>query len=49
MEACSPGEGLSRTPPGLGGILRETETKIQQLVYSNVFSRWTHGVQTSDV
>lgn len=49
MEASSPGEGLSQTPPGLGGISRakeREETESLQLplqpVCSNVFSRWTH-------
>lgn len=46
-EASSPGEGLSQTPAGLGGIVetqRETESVcvLLQHVSVNVFSRWTH-------
>lgn len=45
--ASSPGEGLSQTPAGLGGIVetqKETESVcvLLQHVSVNVFSRWTH-------
>ncbi len=46
MKASSPGEGLSQTPPGLGGILGERdgerEPPVAPTTCSDVFSRWTH-------
>lgn len=45
MAASTPGEGLSQTPWGLGGILRERERlqlALQPVCSTNVFSRWTH-------
>lgn len=39
METSSPGEGLSQTPPGLGGIVRKSKRKEKASSYPyNLFA-----------
>lgn len=50
MEASSPGEGLSQTPPGLGGISREREPPVAPATCLSecLFQMDTYRPQISD-